>query len=112
MADETYESWTKEELHDELANRGLAVSGSKEEQITRLEEDDVDAPDVEGVTTVDGRAAPNVAGMKEYEASFSENNSVAMAGETAAVTAAKPGNEASQPPPPGSDDEAEVDEDA
>ena len=41
--EETYESWTKEELHDELQNRGLSVGGSKDEQISRLEANDLAA---------------------------------------------------------------------
>lgn len=40
---ETDEGWsthTKEELADELRARGLAVSGSKDELVARLDEDD------------------------------------------------------------------------
>jgi hypothetical protein len=39
----TYESMTQEALHEELSSRGLAVSGTKNEQVARLEEDDASA---------------------------------------------------------------------
>ena len=37
---EGYDTWTKEELAEELRTRELAVSGSKDELIARLQEDD------------------------------------------------------------------------
>lgn len=53
-AGETYESWPQGALHDELASRGLPVSGTKDEQMTRLEEDDRAAAssedDISGIT--------------------------------------------------------------
>lgn len=39
----TYESWTAKELAAELTSRGLPSSGSKDEQMSRLEADDVGA---------------------------------------------------------------------
>jgi hypothetical protein len=38
--DESYESWSVDALKEELGNRGLTKSGSKEQLIARLEEDD------------------------------------------------------------------------
>lgn len=37
---ENYEEWSKEELQEELRQRGLAVSGNKNELISRLREND------------------------------------------------------------------------
>ncbi len=43
VSGDTYEVLTQQQLHDELQNRGLPVSGTKDEQMTRLEEDDRNA---------------------------------------------------------------------
>lgn len=40
---ETYETETKGELHDEAESRGLAVSGTKDDLMDRLEADDAAA---------------------------------------------------------------------
>ena len=37
-----YSEWTKQELQDECESRGLAKSGTKDELIARLEEDDAE----------------------------------------------------------------------
>ena len=39
-SEESYESWTKDELQAELSRRDLPTSGNKPELIVRLEEDD------------------------------------------------------------------------
>ena len=39
-SDSGYESWTKDELQDELEKRDLPKTGNKPELIERLEEDD------------------------------------------------------------------------
>jgi hypothetical protein len=56
--EDTYDDQTKEQLHDELAERALPVSGDKQELIDRLREDDRAKSEQGQSAHPEGTAAP------------------------------------------------------
>lgn len=42
-----YDTWTNDQLRDELAERELPTSGNKAELVARLRDDDSNAPDAD-----------------------------------------------------------------
>lgn len=57
-----YDDKTKEQLHDELAERGLPVSGSKEELADRLRDDDKQKADTGNSASPEATADPAASG--------------------------------------------------
>lgn len=64
MSDE-YDDRTVDELRDELRDRDLKVSGSKDELVQRLEEDDQEARDSGGEDRADDGASGASPGLRE-----------------------------------------------
>lgn len=67
---EIKESYTKDKLQEEAESRGLSTSGTKEELIARIKEDDKD--EEKEYMFPDGPATIKAASRKEAEEKFKE----------------------------------------